>query len=105
MPRSRTNEKMKTTAIAIQKSGLENRTNRSRGFGLVSAHVSGAAATCRSKATDMALKEAPGANAIVSCATGAWNKELYLTQLKRIHCGRSEEHTSELQSLRHLVCR
>src|SRR5262245_64518785 len=24
---------------------------------------------------------------------------------RRVRCGRSEEHTSELQSLRHLVCR
>src|SRR5437899_8803618 len=32
-----------------------------------------------------------------------WRREVYIHPLDRTH--RSEEHTSELQSLRHLVCR
>src|SRR5258705_9298648 len=38
------------------------------------------------------------------CSTCPWSSQKSVPRT-RIRCSRSEEHTSELQSLRHLVCR
>src|SRR5205814_7429573 len=36
---------------------------------------------------------------------GEWHRGIWCKETKQIPAPRSEEHTSELQSLRHLVCR
>src|SRR5258705_4805911 len=44
-------------------------------------------------------------SAVLFVMHGAWRERLRLAAARRRRSLRSEEHTSELQSLRHLVCR
>src|SRR5262249_61504361 len=62
---------------------------------------------CASSSTSWACASSPACRPLAAarCATCCWTAGRSSGSSMRTGCGRSEEHTSELQSLTNLVCR